>query len=122
MPLISTAELISLPKGQAFALLEGGKLWKIRMPLPSDADDVVMPPGMEAMVTAMRQGYRTGESWWPSITTLPDPAGEPVSPDPESQIPLATCTHVPADAMPSPGSQGAEATGESAQEQKEDDA
>ncbi|HFW3091308.1 TPA: hypothetical protein ACIBE3_005026, partial [Salmonella enterica subsp. enterica serovar Reading] len=80
-PLISTAELISLPKGQAFTLLEGGRLWKIRMPLPSDTDDVVMPPGMEMMVTAMRQGYRTGESWWLSITTLPDPAGESVIPE-----------------------------------------
>lgn len=92
MPLISTAELISLPKGQAFALLEGGRLWKIRMPLPSDADDVVMPPDMLAMVTDMQQGYRTGEAWWPPITTLADPVtpvSENTQPDPAPVIPGA---------------------------------
>ena len=35
VPLLTPAELITLPKGQAFALLEGGQLWKIRMPLPA---------------------------------------------------------------------------------------
>jgi len=34
VPLLDTAALIQLPKGQAFALLEGGQLWKIRLPLP----------------------------------------------------------------------------------------
>ncbi len=34
-PLLLPADIIQLPKGQAFALLEGGKLWKIRMPLPA---------------------------------------------------------------------------------------
>ncbi|MCH5485557.1 hypothetical protein L4B25_28450, partial [Salmonella enterica subsp. diarizonae serovar 16:z10:e,n,x,z15] len=81
-----------LPKGQAFALLEGGRLWKIRMPLPSDADDVVMPPDMLAMVTDMQQGYRTGEAWWPPITTLADPVtpvSENTQPDPVSLVPPA---------------------------------
>ncbi|MCP4127513.1 MAG: TraM recognition domain-containing protein, partial [Gammaproteobacteria bacterium] len=41
VPLLTPAELITLPKGQAFALLEGGQLWKIRMPLP--ATDSEMP-------------------------------------------------------------------------------
>ncbi|EBY2753775.1 conjugative coupling factor TraD, PFGI-1 class [Salmonella enterica subsp. enterica serovar Kottbus] len=72
MPLLSTSELINLPKGQAFALLEGGRLWKIRMPLPSAENDAMMPPDMSAMVTAMRKNYRTGETWWPVISTLPD--------------------------------------------------
>ena len=34
VPLLTPAELVTLPKGQAFALLEGGQLWKLRMPLP----------------------------------------------------------------------------------------
>ncbi|EDO5380819.1 conjugative coupling factor TraD, PFGI-1 class, partial [Salmonella enterica] len=71
-PLLSTSELINLPKGQAFALLEGGRLWKIRMPLPSAENDDMMPPDMAAMVTAMRKSYRTGDTWWPVISTLPD--------------------------------------------------
>ena len=32
VPLLTPAELVALPKGQAFALLEGGQLWKLRMP------------------------------------------------------------------------------------------
>ncbi len=33
VPLVSPSELFSLPKGHAFALLEGGHLWKIHLPL-----------------------------------------------------------------------------------------
>ncbi|MFI0460270.1 MAG: type IV conjugative transfer system coupling protein TraD, partial [Candidatus Thiodiazotropha endolucinida] len=40
VPLLTPAELITLPKGQAFALLEGGQLWKIRMPLPATDSDM----------------------------------------------------------------------------------
>ncbi|EIF9977310.1 conjugative coupling factor TraD, PFGI-1 class, partial [Salmonella enterica] len=47
-------------------------LWKIRMPLPSSENDDMMPPDMAAMVTAMRKNYRTGDTWWPVISTLPD--------------------------------------------------
>lgn len=32
--MLTPNDVINLPKGQAFALLEGGQLWKIRMPLP----------------------------------------------------------------------------------------
>lgn len=39
------ADLIELPKGQAFALLDGGKLYKLRLPLPGD--DPLLPAGME---------------------------------------------------------------------------
>ncbi len=52
-------------KGQAFALLEGGQLWKIRMPLPAgDADDVLMPESIEKIAEEMRRSYHSGESWW----------------------------------------------------------
>ena len=32
--LITANDVLNLPKGQAFCLLEGGKLYKLRMPLP----------------------------------------------------------------------------------------
>ena len=35
-PLIANEQVMQLPKGHAFALLQGGRLWKIRIPLPSD--------------------------------------------------------------------------------------
>ena len=35
-PLLTQNDILNLPKGQAFALLEGGKLFKLRLPLPAD--------------------------------------------------------------------------------------
>lgn len=71
VPLIDPAALIQLPKGQAFALIEGGQLWKIRMPLPSSDDDIFMPENIEQLADYMRATYRTGEQWWNS-TAIPD--------------------------------------------------
>ncbi|VEA64728.1 conjugative coupling factor TraD, PFGI-1 class [Serratia plymuthica] len=39
VPLIEPAHVVALPKGQAFALIEGGNLWKVRMPLPAPDPD-----------------------------------------------------------------------------------
>ncbi|EBH8950701.1 hypothetical protein EA127_22055 [Salmonella enterica subsp. diarizonae serovar 48:i:z] len=52
----------------------------------------MMPPDMLAMVTDMQKGYRTGDAWWPSITTLTDPVtlvSENTQPDPAPVIPGA---------------------------------
>ena len=46
VPMLTPAELVRLPKGQAFALLEGGQLWKLRMPLPDDGGDPAMPASL----------------------------------------------------------------------------
>ncbi|EJP4074870.1 type IV conjugative transfer system coupling protein TraD, partial [Escherichia coli] len=63
VPLLEPADIVTLPKGQAFALLEGGQLWKIRMPLPAgDADDVLMPESIEKIAEEMRRSYHSGES------------------------------------------------------------
>lgn len=65
VPLLEPADIVTLPKGQAFALLEGGQLWKIRMPLPAgDADDVLMPESIKKIAEEMRRSYHSGESWW----------------------------------------------------------
>ncbi|EJV7265853.1 type IV conjugative transfer system coupling protein TraD [Salmonella enterica subsp. enterica serovar Kentucky] len=65
VPLLEPSDIVTLPKGQAFALLEGGQLWKIRMPLPAgDTDDVLMPENIARVAEAMRQNYYTGEGWW----------------------------------------------------------
>lgn len=79
VPLLEPADIVTLPKGQAFALLEGGQLWKIRMPLPAgDADDVLMPESIEKIAEEMRRSYHSGESWWrdgPALN-LPVTGGE----------------------------------------------
>lgn len=59
VPLLDTAALIQLPKGQAFALLEGGQLWKIRLPLPV-ADKHCPLPESVAQLAAWMQARQQG--------------------------------------------------------------
>ncbi|MBX8508956.1 type IV conjugative transfer system coupling protein TraD [Pseudomonas cichorii] len=75
VPLIEPAHIVSLPKGQAFALIEGGNLWKIRMPLPAPDPDEVMPADLQTLAMQMRQSYSDGGGqWWncTSSRTLPE--------------------------------------------------
>jgi len=64
VPMLTAADMVTLPKGQAFALLEGGQLWKIRIPLPDNHDDAVMPGDFEEMAIAMRRSYVTNDHWY----------------------------------------------------------
>ncbi|KVW44713.1 type IV conjugative transfer system coupling protein TraD [Burkholderia ubonensis] len=66
VPMIEPAHVVALPKGQCFALLEGGNLWKIRMPLPVPDPDDAMPENLQAMARAMRQHYTDAGDWWES--------------------------------------------------------
>jgi len=72
--MLTQAELVALPKGQAFALLEGGQLWKLRMPLPDTSKDPVMPKSLAAVANEKErtyitndQWYRQRETWWHSV-------------------------------------------------------
>lgn len=71
VPLIEPAHVVALPKGQAFALIEGGHLWKIRMPLPAPDADEAMPHDLQELARYMRQHYVDAGDWWNS----PSPAG-----------------------------------------------
>ncbi len=82
--LLTPAELVTLPKGQAFALLEGGQLWKIRMPLPATDSD--MPENLAEIANEMERTYitndnwyRVQEPWWRGATEVTEPADEVVS-------------------------------------------
>lgn len=68
-PLLSVADIMNLPKGQAFAMIEGGQLWKIRMPLPVEDKDDMMPKNLQELAQKMRTNYRTSESWWEGVHT-----------------------------------------------------
>ncbi|NAT73241.1 conjugative coupling factor TraD, PFGI-1 class, partial [Pseudomonas syringae pv. actinidiae] len=54
VPMIEPAHVVGLPKGQCFALIEGGNLWKVRMPLPGHDPDEVMPADLQALAESMR--------------------------------------------------------------------
>jgi conjugative coupling factor TraD (TOL family) len=64
VPLLTPAEIITLPKGQAFGLIEGGHLWKIRMPLPESGHDAAMPEDLAAIAGEMARKYTTNDHWW----------------------------------------------------------
>jgi hypothetical protein len=77
--MLTPAELITLPKGHAFALLEGGQLWKIRMPLP--ATDADMPESLTQIANEMERTYitndhwyRVQEPWWGAVADVTEPA------------------------------------------------
>ena len=50
--MLSAEELMQLPKGHAFCLLGGGKLYKVRFPLPKN-DMKDMPDSVEAIVAGL---------------------------------------------------------------------
>ncbi len=56
--LIEQNDVLNLSKGQAFALLEGGKLYKLRMPLPQQ-EAVDVPADLDNILRVMRtQAFR----------------------------------------------------------------
>ena len=57
VPLLEPAHIVALPKGQAFALREGGTLWKLRMPLPIHESDTDLPENLHALTEQMRRRY-----------------------------------------------------------------
>ncbi|WP_066267435.1 type IV conjugative transfer system coupling protein TraD [Hydrogenophaga palleronii] len=64
VPMIEPSQVVGLPKGQCFALLQGGNLWKIRMPLPAPDPDEVMPNDLQQLAGYMRQSYSDAAQWW----------------------------------------------------------
>lgn len=52
------SDLTNLPKGQAFALLEGGNLYKLRLPLPLPDPTADIPQSLTDMAEQMRETVR----------------------------------------------------------------
>ncbi len=55
--LVQVADLMRLPKGQAFVWLEGNKVYKIRMPLPDGRDLHNVPSNIAGVAGQMRELY-----------------------------------------------------------------
>ena len=58
VPMLVPADLVKLPKGQAFALIEGGRLMKLRLPLADARDDPMMPENLVKIAAEMAQRYQ----------------------------------------------------------------
>ncbi len=80
VPLIEPAHVVALPKGQAFGLIEGGHLWKIRMPLPAPDPDEIIPKDLQELASYMRQHYVDASDWWEN-QTLPSLQDSPLPDD-----------------------------------------
>jgi conjugative coupling factor TraD (TOL family) len=84
VPMIEPAHVVALPKGQAFALIEGGNLWKIRMPLPTPDPDEVLPKSLQDLAAYMRSGYvqsEQEENWWDGLTAAASAQNEALPAD-----------------------------------------
>lgn len=65
VPMLEPSNLTSLPKGQAFCLLNGGILSKVRFPLPAmDKGEEQLPGALQDLTAKMRKSYYTAENWW----------------------------------------------------------
>jgi conjugal transfer pilus assembly protein TraD len=64
VPLLGVSDLVTLPKGQGFALLSGGRLWKLRIPLVASVDDNALPGPLRRMAKEMARSYITNELWF----------------------------------------------------------
>lgn len=67
VPMLTPGDLLKLPKGQAFGVVEGGRLIKLRMPLPDDSQDYHLPKDLEEMALDMASKYPavgTSEHVW----------------------------------------------------------
>lgn len=64
VPLLDVANITNLPKGQAFILMNGSTLYKVRMPLPAIDDEDLIPPSMQALLDDMQKNYHVTVNWW----------------------------------------------------------
>jgi hypothetical protein len=55
VPMLTPGDLVRLPKGHAFALLHGGRLHKIRMPLPDVGGDACLPASLDVIGEEVRR-------------------------------------------------------------------
>lgn len=62
VPAINTNDMLNLPKGQAFAMIDGGQLYKLRLPLADKetfGKNSGIPNQLSEMSTQMKQSYNS---------------------------------------------------------------
>jgi len=62
VPMLEPGDLTRLPKGQSFMLMEGGQLYKLRLPLPA-AGGVPVPDSIAELTEKMRGDYHARADW-----------------------------------------------------------
>ena len=69
-PMLVPSDLVQLPKGQAFALIHGGQLYKLRLPLPDASHDPLMPADLDAIGQEVRRRHAGN---WQGLPTAAAP-------------------------------------------------
>lgn len=64
VPMLEPGDMLKLPKGQAFGVIEGGNVIKLRMPLPDASQDFHLPKSLEEMARDMAAKYTSSETLW----------------------------------------------------------
>lgn len=62
VPLLSPSDVMSLPKGQAFCLTDGNRLFKLRTPMIKDAKDS-LPTDIQTVIREMKSHYSNQVNW-----------------------------------------------------------
>ena len=62
--MITEPMVMALPTGQAFAVLEGGNIHKVRFPLRIKDYDNYLPKNIAKVADAMDKQYRNGNDWY----------------------------------------------------------
>ena len=62
VPMLEPGDLTRLPKGQSFMLMEGGQLYKLRLPLPA-AGGAPVPDSIAELTEKMRGDYHAKADW-----------------------------------------------------------
>ncbi len=70
--MLEPADIMQLPQGQAFALIEGNRLKKLRIPLPDDSYDEFIPESIKEIGQKMLARYRSSEQWAAETDWLTD--------------------------------------------------
>jgi conjugative coupling factor TraD (TOL family) len=80
VPALTTADFINLPKGQAFAMIEGGQLYKLRLPLAGKEvfdKSSNIPNNIQEMFKAMRKNYDSEPNYDKTTPIIESPIIDP---------------------------------------------
>jgi conjugative coupling factor TraD (TOL family) len=80
VPALTTADFINLPKGQAFAMIEGGQLYKLRLPLAGKevfSKRSNIPNKVEEMFKAMLKNYDSEPNYDKTTPIITSPIIDP---------------------------------------------
>ena len=65
-PLVGPSDVFALPRGHAFALIDAGRLWKVRFPLPSQKD-ALMPADLDEVFELLLPPFELEETDYSKI-------------------------------------------------------